>query len=97
VIAGDCHFITHSMPDSLAGKIVVTNTTTTSDVELFKRAGVSHLVTSTPVYDGRSFGTNLMEAALIAVSGKQRPLQHDEILAMMSEINLEPQLQSLQE
>jgi hypothetical protein len=95
VIAGDCHFITHSMPDSLEGKIVVTNTTTTRDVELFKQAGVSYLVTSTPVYEGRSFGTNLMEAALIAVSGKKRPLSRDEILAMLSELNLEPQLQAL--
>ncbi|MGD2163364.1 MAG: hypothetical protein PVI81_01045 [Anaerolineales bacterium] len=97
VIAGDCHFITHSMPDSLEGKIVVTNTTTTTDVELFKRAGVSHLVTSTPVYEGRSFGTNLMEAALIAVSDKKRPLRKDEILAMLSEINLKPQLQSIKD
>jgi hypothetical protein len=95
VVAGDCHFITHSMPDELEGKIIVTNTTTTSDVELFKNAGVSHLVTSTPVYEGRSFGTNLMEAALIAVSGKNRRLREDEILTMISEINLEPQLQTL--
>jgi hypothetical protein len=95
VIAGDCHFITHSMPDTLEGKIIVTNTTTARDVELFRNAGVSHLVTSTPVYEGRSFGTNLMEAALIAVSGKNRRLREDEILAMISEINLEPQLQTL--
>lgn len=95
VIAGDCHFITHRMPDELEGKIIVTNTTTASDVELFKNAGASHLVTSTPVYDGRSFGTNLMEAALIAVSGKNRRLREDEILAMISSIYLEPQLQTL--
>ncbi len=95
VIAGDCHFITHYMPDSLEGKIIATNTTTVSDVELFTRAGVAHLVTSTPVYEGRSFGTNLMEAALIAVSGKGRALHKEEILALLSELNLEPQLQTL--
>jgi hypothetical protein len=94
VIAGDCHFITHSMPDSLEGRIIVTNTTTASDVELFRSAGVSHLVTSTPVYEGRSFGTNLMEAALIAVAGKNRPLTLDEIETMLSELKLEPQLQT---
>jgi hypothetical protein len=95
VIAGDCHFITHSMPDSLKGKIIATNTTTDSDVELFTNAGVAHLVTSTPVYEGRSFGTNLMEAALIAISGKKRPLNESEILDMLSELRLEPQLQTL--
>jgi hypothetical protein len=95
VIAGDCHFITHSMPDDLPGKIIVTNTTTAKDVDLFKGAGISHLVTSTPVYEGRSFGTNLMEAALIAVSGKERRLDEDEISTLISEIDLKPQLQSL--
>jgi hypothetical protein len=82
------------MPDSLEGRIIVTNTTTASDVELFRSAGVSHLVTSTPVYEGRSFGTNLMEAALIAVAGKNRPLTLDEIETMLSELKLEPQLQT---
>jgi hypothetical protein len=95
VIAGDCHFITHSMPDSLEGKIIATNTTTDDDVALFRNAGVAHLVTSTPVYDGRSFGTNLMEAALIAVSGAGRKLTDDEILEMIEQIGLKPQLQTL--
>ena len=95
VIAGDCHFITHSMPDNLPGKIIVTNTTTARDVDLFKQAGVSHLVTSTPVYEGRSFGTNLMEAALIAVSGKKRRLHENEISTLISKMDLKPQLQSL--
>lgn len=95
VIAGDCHYITHSMPDSLANKIIVTNTTTDDDVALFRDAGVSHLVTSTPVYDGRSFGTNLIEAALIAVSGDGDVLTDAEINALIIEIGLEPQIQSL--
>jgi hypothetical protein len=38
-----------------------------------------------------------MEAALIAVSDKKRPLRKDEILAMLSEINLKPQLQSIKD
>ena len=66
VIAGDCHYITRFMPDDMSGKVVVTNTTTPADIELFKNAGVKFLVTTTPIYDGRSFGTNMMEAALLA-------------------------------
>jgi hypothetical protein len=95
VIAGDCHFITYRMPDELPGKIIVTNTTTEDDVDLFRRAGVHALITSTPVYEGRSFGTNMMEAALIAVSGKQRVLREDELAAMIDQMGLQPQLQVL--
>jgi hypothetical protein len=95
VIAGDCHYITYRMPASLQGKIVVTNTTTPDDVTRFTQAGVHALVTSTPVYDGRSFGTNMMEAAMIAVSGKGRTLRDDELSTMIKEINLQPQLQIL--
>lgn len=95
VIAGDCHYINRSMPDSLPGKIIVTNTTTPADVERFRQAGAAYLVTSTPVLDGRSFGTNMMEAALIAAAGKQRRLSQTEIEALITEIGLEPHLQPL--
>jgi hypothetical protein len=97
VIAGDCHYITYRMPDAMSGKIIVTNTTTSEDVTLFRQAGVHALVTSTPVYEGRSFGTNMMEAAFIAISGKDRPLKEDELQTMIDQIGLEPQLQILNE
>ncbi|MEK9163950.1 MAG: quinate 5-dehydrogenase, partial [Chloroflexota bacterium] len=77
VIAGDCHFIKRFMPARLDGKTICTNTTTLEDVQLFRAAGVRHLVTTTPVMEGRSFGTNMIEAALIAVSGKGRKLTLD--------------------
>lgn len=68
VIAGDCHFITRYMPDDMQGKIIVTNTTTPTDRRLFREAGVRHLVTTTPMLDGRTFGTNMMEAGILAAS-----------------------------
>jgi len=95
VIAGDCHYIKRYMPDRLDGKVIATNTTTPEDVELFRQAGVKALVTSTPVLDGRSFGTNMIEAALIAVSGKRRRLTLDELSRLLEELRLEPQLQQL--
>jgi hypothetical protein len=69
VIAGDCHYVKRHMPDRIPGKVIATNTTTPEDVALFRRAGVKYLVTSTPAIEGRSFGTNMIEAALIAISG----------------------------
>lgn len=95
VIAGDCHYIKRHMPDRLDGKIVATNTTTPDDVELFRNAGVKHLLTSTPVLEGRSFGTNMMEAALVAVSGKNRKLTLAELDEMLNQLHLEPQIQEL--
>ena len=95
VIAGDCHYIKRFMPDDLMGKVIVTNTTTPEDVELFKKCGVKYLVTTTPVLDGRSFGTNMMEAALVAVSGKGRPLTWPELNEMLDKLGFEPQLQEL--
>jgi hypothetical protein len=95
VITGDCHYIKHCMPDDMKGKVVVTNTTTPEDVELFRRTGVKYLVTTTPVLDGRSFGTNMMEAALVAVAGRGRPLTWPELTEMIDKLGFEPQLQEL--
>ena len=83
------------MPPFLAGKVIATNTTTDEDVEMFRRAGVAHLVTSTPRFEGRTFGTNVMEAALVAVAGHGRPLTHDELIEIIDRVGMEPQLQRL--
>ncbi|HJR80122.1 MAG TPA: hypothetical protein VJ821_08620 [Anaerolineales bacterium] len=95
VIAGDCHYIKRFMPDNLQGKVIVTNTTTPEDVETFRKSGVKYLITTTPVLDGRSFGTNMIEAALVAVSGKGRPLTWPELDEMLDQLGFEPQLQEL--
>ena len=95
VIAGDCHYIKRHMPYRLDGKVIVTNTTTSDDVKLFKEAGCKYLVTSTPVLEGRSFGVNMMEAALVAVSGKGRKLTKQELNQLLDQLGLEPQLREL--
>jgi len=95
VIAGDCHFVKRHIPDKLEGKVIATNTTTSSDVDIFRQVGVKYLVTSTPVLEGRSFGTNMMEAALIAVSGKNRKLTHAELNEMLDKLDFKPQIMAL--
>lgn len=95
VIAGDCHYIKRHMPDNLEGKTIVTNTTTAKDMALFQQRGVRHVVTSTPVLDGRSFGTNMMEAALTAVAGKGRPLTHAELNEMIAQLEMKPTIHHL--
>ncbi len=70
VIAGDFHLIRRKMPDSLEGKGILTNTVTSKDLEELKKRKVAWLVTTTPEIDGRSYGTNVLEAALLAILGK---------------------------
>lgn len=92
VLADDFHYLKRHLPDRLDGKIVVTNTTTLADIELLKARGASYLVTSTPRLEGRSFGTNVLEAALVAIAGKGRPLTPAELQSMLSEDDLRPTL-----
>ncbi|MCC7118659.1 MAG: hypothetical protein IT310_09055 [Anaerolineales bacterium] len=95
VIAGDCLYVKRHMPFNMQGKVVVTNTTTPEDVAFFKKCGVKYLITTTPVMDGRSFGTNMMEAALVALAGKGRALTWEELNEMIDQLGFEPQLQEL--
>jgi len=95
VIAGDCHYVKRHMPNRLEGKVIATNTTTPEDVELFRSMGVKYLVTTSPVMDGRSFGANMLEAALVAVSGKGRVLSTEELKELLDKLGIESQLQEL--
>ena len=90
VIADDFLYVKKHLPERMDGKIIVTNTTTPEDVELLRARGVSYLVTSTPRLDGRSFGTNMMEAALVALAGKNRALSNTEIAEMLGEADMLP-------
>jgi hypothetical protein len=95
VIGGDFIYVKQHMPLRMDGKVIVTNTTTAADVDWLRARGVRYLVTTTPVYDGRSFGTNMLEAALIAASGKGRTLTHAELSLLIDRLDLKPQIQRL--
>jgi hypothetical protein len=95
IIAGDCHYIKRHMPDDLDGKVIVTNTTTENDMEAFRARGVTHVMTTTPRIEGRSFGTNMLEAALTSVASKQRPLKRKELSTLLNQLKIEPTVHSL--
>ncbi|MDW7651862.1 MAG: quinate 5-dehydrogenase [Bacillota bacterium] len=97
IIAGDFHFIRRYMPMDMNGKIIITNTTTVDDVALLKSRGVKTLVTTTPELNGRSFGTNVMEGLLVALSGKSRELKPDEYEGLLSQVNFVPRITQLNE
>ncbi|MGQ9628204.1 MAG: quinate 5-dehydrogenase [Anaerolineae bacterium] len=95
VVAGDFLYIRRHMPQDMAGKVIVTNTTTQADLDFLAGRGVKYLVTTTPRLEGRSFGTNVMEAALVAISGKSRPLTDEEIEEMLAVLGFRPSIEKL--
>lgn len=100
VIAGDFHLIRRFLPAPagcpLGGKVVLTNTTTRDDVELLRQRGARLLVTTTPRFEGRSPGTNVLEGVIVALHGG-RVLAPDEYRDVLHRLNWAPNLQPLQE
>ena len=97
IIAGDFHFIRRYMPENMQDKIIITNTTTADDVTLLRERGVKTLITTTPELNGRSFGTNVMEALLVALSGKDRELNPNEYEELLAAVNFVPRITNLGE
>lgn len=97
VIAGDFHFIRRYMPDRLDGKKLITNTVTAEDISFLRERGVTKLVTTTPNINGRSFGTNVMEALLVALL--EKPLSEitaQDYLTMLDKAGIQPRIENLQ-
>ncbi len=93
IIAGDFHFMRQFMPDRLDGKLVLTNTVTERDVAELAARGVSTLITTTPEIAGRSFGTNVLEAALVALLGKRwNDVLPEDYERLLHELHLRPRV-----
>jgi len=95
LIAGDMHYIRKYSPENLSGKTVITNTTTEENIQLLRQRGVHQVLTTTPVYEGRSFGVNMIEGMLTAYSGLNRQPTIPELNALIDEVNLRPSLHLL--
>ncbi|NLE44196.1 MAG: quinate 5-dehydrogenase [Chloroflexi bacterium] len=90
LIAGDFLFMRKYLPDDLEGKTVITNTTTGDNIDLLRSRGVNRIITTTPRYGDRSYGTNMMEATLTAYAGKGRPLSSAELNGLIDELEFRP-------
>lgn len=96
VIAGDFHFIRRRLPDRLEGKTVITNTVTGGDVEELRKRGVKRLITTTPELEGRSFGTNVMEAVMLVLLEKTwDDVEPQDYLNLIQKLGLEPRVVEL--
>lgn len=96
IIAGDFLQIRHYLPPDMSGKIIVTNTTTMKNVEMLQQRGVHILVTTTPRLEGRSFGTNVIEATLRSLIDKPDPeITCQDFVDLIERIPLKPNIEVL--
>ena len=96
IIAGDYLLVRKYMPEDMKGKWIITNTTTEADVDDLRKRGVELLVTTTPRLEGRSFGTNMMEATIVALDGADGSLDSDRYMSYIHRLGFAPDVQWLQ-
>lgn len=98
VLAGDFHYIRRYLPDNLEGKIIITNTVTERDHDMLAERGAAWLATPSPNFTGRSFATNVLEALILAVSGKKAeelsPVDYESYIAILK---IDPRIENLQD
>jgi hypothetical protein len=91
VIAGDWHYIRRYMPDRIPDKTVITNTVRKADIEFLRAAGAARVITTTPVIEGESFATNVMEGVIVALTGRRpETLTPDDYRAALCQLNWSP-------
>ena len=90
VIAGDFLQIRRYLPERIDGKTILTNTVTGDDIELLRARGARQLITTTPEFDGRSFGTNVMEGIFAALGD----VTEADYQARLEQLNWQPRVVS---
>ncbi len=88
IVAGDFLLIRRFLPEKLQGKIIITNTVTKADVELLRERGLKTLITTTPEFDGRSFGANVMESVFAALGARSTR----EYSALLEKLGWQPRI-----
>ena len=53
------------------------------------------LITTTPEIEGRSFGTNVMEALLVALTGSKNELGPEEYQLLLEDLRFKPRIVEL--
>lgn len=96
VIAGDFLLIRKHLANDLRGKIVITNTTNEQDVEELRRRRLRLLITTTPVVEGRSFGTNVLEGIFAVLLGRRpEEISAEEYLHLARQMGWTPAIRDL--
>ena len=96
VLAGDFHLIRRFMPEDLRGRVVLTQTITSTDVAELRARGVWLLITDGPDMGGRSFATNVLQGVIVAVTGRPpEEITADEYLQTALRAGFLPRIEEL--
>lgn len=96
IIAGDFHYIKRFMPANMKNKTIITNTVTKEDVVELRAKGVGLLITTTPEFKGRSFGTNVIEGVVVSLlNGANKGKTIAEYNEILDRLKLEPRIEYL--
>lgn len=96
IIAGDFHMIKKYLPEQMSGKTIITNTVTQADLELLRSSGIKRLITTTPEIQCRSFGTNVMEAMMVAFMEKSLDrIRPDDYNDLLEKLEFQPRIEEL--
>lgn len=91
LICGDSLYILRAMPDRLPGRTLITQSVRRANLEFFASAGIRRVITTTPLMGGETFATNVMEALLVALSGRRpEELTDADYLRWLDEFNWQP-------
>lgn len=93
IIAGDWHYIHRYAPEKLTGKTILTQSVRKQDLKWLKEAGASRVVTTTPLIEGETFATNVMEGILVVQIGKNPDeININEYLSLLEDLKWEPNI-----
>jgi predicted amino acid dehydrogenase len=93
VIVAPVHELDGFGIEELAGKTIVTSTVSDRRIAQFKRKGVQMVVDGTPMLFGRVVGPALLDAMIIAATGKSpADLLEDDYLEIITQLGLEPRI-----
>lgn len=91
VICGDWHYIRRYAPDKLRRKTVITQTLREADYDWLKTTDAKQVIATTPMMDGGTFATNVMEGVIVAMLGKRpEDIQPTEYLDVLERLEWEP-------
>ncbi len=63
---------------------------------MLRNRGVSLLITTTPLWEDRSFGTNVLEGLMVAFLGKpQEKITKEEVEEFLQKILIKPRIEKL--
>jgi predicted amino acid dehydrogenase len=93
VVVAPVHELDEFGLEELAGKTVVTSTVNAERVGEFADKGVALVVDAAPEVEGRVLGPSLIDAMILAATGKPaEAIDDDDYLSIITEAGLEPRL-----